>query len=165
MFPSPSSPTAPARRPHASGLAAVALLVLRLAASAVLAGAGWLTAAHAQSFSPFLEVTGRGAYDQYRDTLLCGAVLQEALADGEPDPSQRILLEKGVIYTEGFARFVLESGNVVDTNGTILTPDSLPADQDRTQADWQAVRAGLDEADEAPAAEIARCLMLFGHDW
>jgi len=122
------------------------------------------TAARAQDFSPFVRPTGRGAYDLYRDTLLCNVVLERAIW-AEPESDWRPQLEQGLTYTAGFALFLLESGNVVDMSGAILAPDNLPIDRRNARADWQAVVFSLEETGETPEAEIARCLRLYGHDW
>lgn len=121
-------------------------------------------AVYAQDFSPYFETTGRGAYDLYRDTLLCSAVLERAL-ETEPESEQRSELEKGVTYTANFALFLLESGNVVATGGSIRTPHKLAADRQERRTDWQAVLSSLEKTGETPDAEIARCLRLYGHDW
>lgn len=118
----------------------------------------------AQNFSPYLETTGRGAHDQYRDTLLCSAVLEREI-ETAPDGARRSHLERGVLYTHNFALFMLATGNVVDGRGAILPADSLSVDRHDAQARWRAV---LDEPGRDGAtveAEIVRCLGLYGHDW
>lgn len=121
-------------------------------------------AARAQDFSPFVETTGWGAYDLYRDTLLCNAVLARAMA-GEADRERQPRLEQGVAYTAGFALFLLETGDVVDPGGTILAPESFSGDRQRSDADWQAILLSLDGGGIAAEAETARCLRLYGHPW
>lgn len=136
----------------------------RIACFALIAAAMNVSPAHAQDFSPFLETTGKGAYDLYRDTVLCSAVLEHAI-EAEPESERRPQLDKGATYTAGFARFLLESGKVVDMDGAILSPDKLPIDRRNARADWQAVLISLDEGKVTREAEIARCLRLYGHDW
>ena len=135
-----------------------------IAHSVILIGALFVSAASAQNFSPYFKTTGRGAYDQYNDTVLCSAVLERAIAD-EPESEQSPHLEMGVNYTVNFAVFLLESGNVVDMSGAILAPDNLPIDRRNARTDWQTVLFSLEEAGETPDAEVARCLSLFGHTW
>lgn len=118
----------------------------------------------AQNFSPYIETTGRGAYDQYQDALLCGAMLEWEI-EAVPDSARRPHLEQGVSYTRNFALFLLESGNVVYPADTILAPDHLPTAQQNARADWRAVLDTLEAAGETPEAEIARCLSLYGYDW
>lgn len=118
----------------------------------------------AQNFSPYLQQTGKGAYDLYRDALLCGAVLEREI-ETAPEGERRAHLEKGVDYTRNFALFMLESGNVVDPAGAILTPEDLPVARQNARADWQAILDKLGEEGETAEAEIARCLSLYGHDW
>ncbi len=125
------------------------------------------SAAHPQSFSPHFETTGRGAFDQYNDTLLCNTVLESAVAAAS-ESAQRAHLERGVNYTRNFARFLLESGNIVDTDGHVLAPDALSGDLLQVQAKWQTMVQTLEAAGDMPDAEdaeINRCLSLFGHDW
>lgn len=136
----------------------------RIACLALITIAIGAPAALAQDFSPYLETTGRGAYDLYNDTVLCNAVLDWAV-EIEPESEQRPQLDKGLTDTVNFALFLLESGNVVDTGGAVLAPDNLPIDRQERRTDWRAVLSSLAETDETPDAEIARCLRLYGHDW
>lgn len=118
----------------------------------------------AQNFSPHIETTGWGAYDQYRDTILCGAVLEREI-ETAPYIARRPHLDQGVSYTRNFALFLLESGNVAEATGSILAPDDLPIAQQNARTDWQAMVDALEEDGETMEAEIARCLKLYGHDW
>lgn len=118
----------------------------------------------AQGFSPYLETTGRGAYDQYRDAVWCGAVLEREI-EAAPDAGRRPHLEQGADYTRNFALLMLESGDVIDPAGTILAPDDLPVARQKALAGWQAVLDTRGNNGESVEAEIARCLSLYGHDW
>lgn len=135
----------------------------RIACLSLVAAVTGASPVHAQDFSPYFETTGRGAYDLYRDTLLCNVVLKRAIR-AEPESDWRPQLEQGLTYTADFALFLLESGNVVDTGGTILTPDSLPADRQEADAAWQAILVSFEDGGEAVDAEMARCLRLYGHE-
>lgn len=135
--------------------------------TATLAIAQLASTALAQNFSPHFETTGRGAYDQYNDTVLCSAVLEWAI-EAAPDSARLQLLEKGINYSINFALLVLESGNVVDMSGAILAADNLPIDRRNARADWRAVAYTLEDEGKMPEAgeaEVTRCLDLFGHDW
>ncbi|WP_186398194.1 hypothetical protein [Stappia sp. P2PMeth1] len=136
----------------------------RIASLALIAATMSAPVALAQDFSPYFKTTGRGAYDLYNDTVLCSAVLERAL-ETDPQGEQRPEFGKGITYTVNFARFLLESGDVVDMSGAILAPGNLPVDRRNARADWQAVLFSLEEEGETPDAEIARCLRLYGHDW
>jgi hypothetical protein len=136
----------------------------RIACIPLIAVAMSTPVALAQDFSPYFKTTGRGAYDLYNDTVLCSAVLERAI-EAAPESEQLPLLEKGIGYTVNFALFLLGSGNVVDMSGAILAADNLPIDRRNARADWQAVLFSLEDEDETPEAEIARCLRLYGHDW
>lgn len=139
-------------------------IVLRHSALSVclafLLSTAWMTAALAQDLALSFETTGRGHYDQYILTILCNAVLeaeQAAGAAGEQDSA----VAKGVDYTLNFARFLLESGNVVDGNGTIRTTDILAADLRAGHDYWHAQARGP----KGPSNMVARCITAFGHDW
>lgn len=132
------------------------------AAIAVGLGLLFATSPLAQDFSPYMETTGRGAYDQYWDALLCNAVLEREI-ETTPDSERRPHLEQGAGYTANFALFLLESGNVVDRAEVILAPDTLPIDRHEARADWGAMLDTLEH--EAVKAEIGRCLRLYGHEW
>src|SRR5690606_493696 len=84
---------------------------------AFLLSTTWMTAVLAKDPAPSFETTGRGHYDQYIRTILCNAVLGAEQAAGAVN-EQDSAVAKGVDYTLNFARFLLESGNVVDGNGT-----------------------------------------------
>lgn len=118
----------------------------------------------ARDFSPYLETTGLGAYDLYRDAVWCGAVLERDI-ETAPDSERRPHLEQGVSYTHNFALFVLESGDVVYPAGTILAADDLPVTRQNARAGWLAVLDTLGDRGETAEAEIARCLRLYGHEW
>lgn len=135
-----------------------------LAGIAVALGILLASPLSAQNFSPHMETTGRGAYDQYRDTILCGAVLEREI-ETVPDGARRPHLEQGASYTRNFALFMLESGNVVDVVGVILAPGNLPVDWRDARADWRAILETLGQEGETVEAEIARCLGLYGHAW
>jgi hypothetical protein len=128
--------------------------------AAVISGA----TASAQEYSPFLEATGQGPYDLYRDTLLCNAVLEGAI-EAEPEADRRPQLEQGVTYTAGFAGFLLTTGNVVGAGGEVLSAAALPTNRLDAHAEWQAILLSLNDGGEAAEAEIDRCLRLYGHEW
>ena len=122
----------------------------------------WLTAAVGQGVSPWLERTGRGPYDQYRDTLFCHAVLERALAADPARPEgERIAGSLG--YTAGFAAFLLESATVTAADGAILGPERIDPDTEAARAIWDAVLRSEDGA-AAAAVELARCLATYGDD-
>lgn len=139
---------------HFGRLAGIAVAMSLLSASPL----------SAQDFSPYVQRTGKGAYDLYSDALLCGAVLEWEI-ETAPDDERRPRLEQGVNYARNFALFMLESGNVVDVAGTILTPGDLPVDQQKAYADWQSILDALEQEGETPDAEIDRCLRIYGHEW
>lgn len=119
--------------------------------------------APAQDWSPLVERTGRGPLDQYRNTVHCSAVFEQALDTALPDV-QRVRLEQGIEYALNFSLFVLESGSVVDETGTILGPAVLPASRHLARETWLvALDSGAPPGLEG--AEIARCLRLYGHAW
>lgn len=115
----------------------------------------------AQEFSPYLPQTGKGAYDLYKDALLCAAVLEWEIKK-VPDNEQRPRLEQGTNYARNLALHMLESGNVVDLAGAILMPRNLPVDLKKAGSDWQAV---LKQEPTDTVPEVERCLRLYGHDW
>ena len=135
-----------------------------VACAVALAAASYAPTAPARNFSPHLDTTGRGAFDQYNDAVLCNAVLEREI-ETVPDSGRRPHLEKGVHYTRNFALFMLESGNVVDVAGAILTSGNLPVDRQKAYADWQSIFDALEQEGETPDDEIARCLRIYGHDW
>ncbi len=115
----------------------------------------------AQEFSPYLQQTGKGAYDLYKDALLCAAVLEWEI-EKAPDNEQRPRLEQGTNYARNLALHMLESGNVVNLAGAILMPRNLPVDLKKAGSDWQAV---LEQKGADTVPEVERCLRLYGHDW
>lgn len=128
--------------------------------SAFLLSTAWMTATSAEDLAPSFETTGRGHYDQYILTILCNAVLEAEQAAGAAD-EQDSAVAKGVDYTLNFARFLLESGNVVDGNGTIRTTDILAADLRVGHDYWHEQARGT----KGPSDMVARCIAAFGHDW
>lgn len=139
------------------------LSIVAVAVALVLAGLP-PPAALAQNFSPYFKTTGEGALDLYNDAVLCSVVLEREL-EAMTDSEERRHLEKGVNYARSFALFHLGSGNVVDVTGAILTPDNLPIDLRNARFDWQVKLLSLEDEGETPEAEIARCLVIYGHDW
>jgi hypothetical protein len=119
-----------------------------------------VTSAKAQEFSPYFETTGRGAYDLFRDALLCSALIKLVLdTDSDhPDPG---LLATTRADTEDFARFLLDTGNVIDRDGAILSAEDLGGARRTAQTDWEERFVALREDREAMAAEIDRCLRLY----
>ena len=128
--------------------------------SAFLLLAAWASVAPAKDLAPSFEITGRGHYDQYIRTILCNAVLEAEQAAGAVD-KQDSAQAKGIDYTLNFARFLLESGNVVDGNGTIRTTDILADDLLAGHDYWHAQAQGP----KGPSDMVARCIAEFGHDW
>jgi hypothetical protein len=120
---------------------------------AALAVAFFGTAAGAQEYSPYLETTGRGAFDLYTQAVWCAGVLEQTAA--VPEGMQSTALSQ----TLDFARFMLDTGDVVDPDGTTLSPDRLDPDLAAAREGWQAVR---DMTPEATGPEALRCLRVFG---
>lgn len=129
---------------------------LAASASALLASTFLVTLALAQDYSPYLETTGRGAFDLYRQAVWCGAVLEQAQA-AAPDAA----LSTGLSQTLDFAAFMLATGDVVDTGGTVLSSESLAPDLEQARDLWNSVREATAGAE---VEEIARCLRVFGRD-
>lgn len=115
-------------------------------------------------FSPYFERTGKGAFDQYRNTLLCAAILERALL-AEQDPIRKEKLQQGVEYAIGFAGYVLESGNVVEPGGVILRPDNLAADRTFARNKWHDIANSLEQQDKSAILEELWCLQQYGHKW
>lgn len=127
---------------------------------AFLLSIAWMMTVFAKDLAPSFGATGRGHYDQYIRTILCNAVLEAEQAAGVAD-GQDSRLAKGVDYTLNFARFLLESGNVVDGNGIIRTTDILEGDLRAGHDYWHAQA----QAPRSPGDMVARCVAEFGHDW
>lgn len=128
--------------------------------SAFLLSTAWMTATSAEDLAPSFETTGRGHYDQYIRTILCNAVLKAEQTAGVADERDGAV-KKGVDYTLNFARFLLESGNVVDGNGAIRTTDILEDDLRAGHDYWHAQAQGH----KGPSDMVAHCVVEFGHDW
>lgn len=133
-------------------------------AAAMLMAVLPLPAALAQNFSPHFKTTGKGPIDQYNDAVLCSAVLEREI-EAMPEGNERQRLEKGINYTLNFALFLLDSSNVVDVTGAVLTPENLPIDRRNARFDWQVVLLSLEDEGKTPEAEIARCLVVYGYNW
>jgi hypothetical protein len=111
------------------------------------------TAAGAQDYSPYLETTGRGAFDLYTQAVWCAGVLEQTAAAPAGMPATALS------WTLDFAQFLLDTGDVVDPDGMTLSPDRLDPDLAAARERWQAVR---DMTPEAADAEALRCLRVFG---
>lgn len=119
-----------------------------------------VTSLPAQEFSPYLQRTGKGAYDLYKDALICVVVLAQEI-QAAPDSAQCPNLETAIGNARSLALLLLESGNVVDLTGAILMRDNLVADQQKADSDWQ---ARLETQGEDTGPEVDRCWRLYGHD-
>ena len=94
---------------------------------------------------------------------MCHAVFDRALVAGAAT-GDRARLERGIAYAAGFARFLLASATVTDGQGAILGPAHLDGDLAAAQGIWDAVLRSAGPDSSATAAEIARCLAIYGHD-
>lgn len=138
--------------------------LLLIGCAALAAATVGAPAALAQNFSPFLERSGKGAYDLYRDALLCNAALEQAIEAGtKAEEAGR--LEQGLDYTANFALFLLDTGDVVAPGGAILDRDHMPDAQSAARAAWRAALLALERRGETADPEIARCLAVFGRKW
>jgi len=113
-------------------------------------------------FSPYFERSGKGSFDQYRNTLLCAAIMEHALVT-EQDPARKEKLQQGIEYAIRFAIYILERGNVVEPGGVILDPGNLPADRTKAQNRWRDIADSLEQQDRSAKLEELWCLQQYGH--
>lgn len=144
------SPRPASRHPVAAPL----LLMLAMSAPIASAEQPW----------PYPDSSGRGHFDQYQRTLICHALLRDHRDNALKDERHN-LIEKGINYTLNFAAFLLESGNVVDQAGSILTTADLPARIGFAEAHWKEARSANGVTPHDLEDALSDCLSRFGHDW